>query len=60
MDISPETDHNAASPFLSNIAIIRLMVELGRTNIITKFSLLSLHLAFLREECLEPTANKMS
>ena len=39
MDTNPELDPDAASYFLSVINILRLIIELGRVDIITKVSL---------------------
>ena len=60
LDTSPELDPDAASYYLMVIGILRWMIELGRSDIITKVSLLSLHVALPREEHLETVAHVMA
>ena len=45
LDTSPELDLDATSYYLTIIDILRWMIELGRIDIITEFSLLSSHVA---------------
>ena len=57
---SPELDPDTASYYLTIIGILRWMVELGRIDRITKVSLLSSHVALLREGRLEAAVHIMA
>ena len=60
LDTSPELDPDAASCYLTITGILRLMIELGRIDIITKVSLLSSHAALSREGHLEAAVHIMA
>ena len=60
LDTSPELDPDAASYNLTIIGILRWMIELGRIDIITKVSLLSSHVALLREGHLDAAVHVMA
>ena len=49
LDLSPELEGELFSYYQSQIGILRWMVEIGRTDIITEVSELSSHLALPRE-----------
>ena len=49
LDTNPEFDSVAVSYYLTIISLLRWMIELGRTNMIIKVSLLSSHVALPRE-----------
>ena len=53
LNTSPELNLAAASYYLTIIGILRLMIELGRIDIITKVLLLSSHVALPKEGHLE-------
>ena len=57
---SPELDPDAVSYYLTVISILRMMIELGRINIITKVSLLSSHVALPREGHLDAVVHVMA
>ena len=60
LDTIPELDPNAVSNYLAIIGVLRWMIELVRINIITKMSLLSFHVALLREGHLEAAVHIMA
>ena len=53
LDTSPELDPTKATRFMSDIGVLRWIVEIGRVDIVTEVSLLSSHLAMPREGHLE-------
>ena len=53
LDITPKLDADKASFYQSQIGVLRWCVELGRIDIITEVSVLSLHLALLCKGHLE-------
>jgi hypothetical protein len=53
IDISPELGPEDASYYMSQIGVLRWMVELGRTDIITEVSMLASQMALPREGHLE-------
>ena len=60
VDTSPELYPDAASYYLTLIGILKSMIEFERIDIITEVSLLSSHVAFLREEHLEAAIHVMA
>ena len=60
LDTSLELDPAPASYFLTFISIQRLMIELGRIDIITKVLLLSSHVALLRDGHLDAAMHVMA
>jgi hypothetical protein len=60
LDLSDPLDPECPSFYQFLIAVMRWMVEFGRIDIATEVSLLSSHLAYPREGCLETTFHMMS
>ena len=60
MDTSLELDPSGLSYYLTIIGILRLMIKLGRINIIMKVSLFSSQLAILREGYLDAAVHVMA
>ena len=60
LDTSPELDTDAVSYYLTIIDILRWMIKLGRIDITNKVSLLSSHVALLREGHLDAAVHVMS
>ena len=60
LDTNPKLDPDAASYYVTIIGILRWMIKLGRTNIITKVLLLSSHVALPRERHLDAAVHVMT